>query len=181
MPNSAAALPELAALLLVGCGNSDDSRFHGGSSDGGPSDGGVSGDGVGCLTCSEDGSAADGGGADGAQIVLPSNFVPTVHGGYALGPSLLDGGADAGTLTNTGSGCALVVGVVRDFKYANDPGPGVDHPDFGVWCCGVTKGLVLPTLDAQGKPQLAGICDQGNPDVTNAATCPGGQMRTTQT
>ena len=51
---------------------------------------------------------------------------------------------------------------------------------FGVFCCGVTLGLVLPTLDANGKPQLAGICNQGNADITDTTTCPGGQMLTTQ-
>ena len=172
----------LSGLVLVACGNGNiDSAFHGGG-DGGGDDGGLGGDAFGCLACSDGGiGGGDGaGGADGGQIVLPANFVPTVLGGYALGPSLLDGGADGGVPANAGSGCALVVGVVRDFKYANDPGPGQDDPDFGVFCCGVTRGLVQASLDPTGKPQLAGICDQGNPDVTNASLCPGGQMVTTQ-
>lgn len=176
----------LAALLLVGCGNGDNgSSFNGDgggqSSDGGtPTDGTAGGGDVACLACGDGGTHGDGAAAGDGAIVLPPNFVQTNLGGYALGPSLLDGGVDAGTLTNPGSGCQLVVGVVRDFKYYNDPGPGTDHPDFGNFCCGVTLGLVQPTLDAQGKPQLAGICDQGNPDIGNATTCPGGQMVTTQ-
>jgi fibro-slime domain-containing protein len=173
----------LSSLLLVGCGNGNiDSAFHGGDGGGG-GDGALGGDAFGCLACADGGSGGGdgaGGGGDGGTIVLPANFVPTVLGGYALGPSLLDGGADGGVPTNAGSGCALVVGVVRDFKYASDPGPGQDDPDFGNFCCGVTKGLVQPTLDPTGKPQLAGICDQGNPDVSDPATCPGGQMVTTQ-
>jgi fibro-slime domain-containing protein len=182
MPRTAYVLVALAALLLVGCGSSNpDSNFKGGDG-GGPSDGSGSGGDVGCLGCGDGGVFGDGaGGGDGSgQIVLPANFVQTVLGGYALGPSLLDGGVDAGALTNPGTGCQLVVGVVRDFKYYNDPGPGTDDPDFGNFCCGVTLGLVKATLDAQGKPQLAGVCDQGNPDVSNAAVCPGGQMVTTQ-
>ncbi|MGH7296230.1 MAG: fibro-slime domain-containing protein [Polyangiaceae bacterium] len=168
------------AVVLVGCGSgANGSSFHG-SQDGG-SDGGLSGDGFGCLTCDDGASVGDGGAGDGnGQIVLPPNFVSTVLGGYALGPSLLDGGADAGLPANPGTGCALVVGVVRDFKYAGDPGPGQDDPDFGNFCCGVTPGLVQATLDANGKPQFAGICDQGNADVSDTAVCPGGQMLTTQ-
>ena len=160
----------LTALALLGCGSSG--SHSGASPDGG--DSGLVGDGFGCLTCSGDGSST----TDGGMFTLPSNFVPTVLGGYALGPSLLDGGADASAPANSGSGCSLVTGVVRDFKYVTDPGGG--HPDFGVFCCGVTTGLVLPTLDPNGKPQFAGICDENNPDITNAQTCPGGQMLSTQ-
>jgi fibro-slime domain-containing protein len=154
------------------------------SSDRGSPDANLAGDGpTTCLTCGSDGAGptAEAGASDGGfQVVLPPDFVPTTFGGYALGPSLSDGGAiDAAIPVNNGSGCTLVVGVVRDFKYAQDPGPGFDHPDFGAFCCSVTRGLVLPALDPESKPQFAGICDQGNPDIGSAATCPGGQMLTT--
>jgi fibro-slime domain-containing protein len=168
------ALTGFTALWLMGCGGSGSSNFHGGSS--GTSSGGSSG-GVGCLTCGADGGVS-GTTGDGGVVVLPGNFVSTVLGGYALGPSLLDGGTDAAIPVNSGSGCSLVVGVIRDFKYATDPGGG--HPDFGPFCCGVSPGLVETTLDANGRPEFAGICDTGNADITNGQTCPGGQMLTNQ-
>jgi fibro-slime domain-containing protein len=173
MSRLTSTLTGFAALCLMGCG-SGSSDFRGGSSD---AAGGPSGDAFGCLTCGDDGGTSLTTG-DGGVLVLPNNFVPTVLGGYALGPSLLDGGSDAALPVNSGSGCSLVVGVVRDFKYANDPGGG--HPDFGVFCCGVSPGLVETTLDVDGKPQFAGICDTNNPDITSGQTCPGGQMLTTQ-
>jgi fibro-slime domain-containing protein len=184
MPRLTVAAMALAAMALAGCGNSGGNsvfRGDGGGADGtGGGDGSLlGGDGAGCLTCGSGDSGA-GNPGDGGTLVLPPNFVPTVFGGYALGPALDEAGTDAGVPVNPGSGCALVVGIVRDFKYANDPGPGMDDPDFGVFCCGVTLGLVQPTLDANGKPQFAGICDQGNADITNTTTCPGGQMLTTQ-
>jgi fibro-slime domain-containing protein len=79
------------------------------------------------------------------------------------------------------------VGVIRDFKYVGDPGPGQDHPDFGAFCCTMTPGLVKPDLGPQSKPVFAGICDQGNPDINDPTVCPAapggmmsGQMLTTQ-
>jgi fibro-slime domain-containing protein len=173
-----------AALGLLACGSGGSgSKFSSSGSSGGEhgSDGSPAGDDEdsGCLTCGGDAhemgdSTASGDGA----VVLPPNFVQTVFGGYALGPSLSGGGADASVPTNGGTGCSLITGVVRDFKYASDPGGG--HPDFGVFCCGVTTGLVMPMLDTNGKPQFAGICNTGNADLTNGTICPGGQMLTTQ-
>jgi fibro-slime domain-containing protein len=175
MSRLAAAITAMAQLGLVGCGSGNGSSpFHVGQSDGAV--GILSGDAFGCLTCGTDGGMEDA--TTSTAVTLPSNFVPTVLGGYALGASALDGGADAAVPVNTGSGCALVVGVVRDFKDENDPGGG--DPDFNAFCCGVTQGLVQSTLDANGKPQFAGICDTGNADVNNQQSCPGGQMLTTQ-
>jgi fibro-slime domain-containing protein len=177
MSRLTAAITAMAALELIACGggsgNGNTTFIHN------PADAAAAppSDAYGCLTC---GPGTDGGTEDGGSgvVVLPSNFVPTILGGYALGPSLLDGGADAAVPVNSGSSCTLVVGVVRDFKNADDPGGG--DPDFNAFCCGVTRGLVQSTLDANGKPQFAGTCDTGNADVNNPQICPGGQMLTTQ-
>jgi len=70
-------------------------------------------------------------------------------------------------------GCGVIVGVVRDF---NTVGPG-KHPDFEVFSgASVTKGLVLPDLDANRKPVYASKCE-ATPDAT---LCPNGQQTTAQ-
>jgi fibro-slime domain-containing protein len=173
----------VAALGLLACGSSSGGAISSGT--GGGVDGGVGGDSgslaveasVGCLTCNDDdGSAGDGG---SATWTPPANFVPTNLGGYALGPSLLDGGAGAMVPSNDGSHCSVVVGVVRDFKYLNDPGGG--HPDFGTFHGNApTTGLMLTPIGSSSKPAYAGHCDTGNPDLSNGAECPYGQQLTTQ-
>jgi hypothetical protein len=56
---------------------------------------------------------------NGGAIMLPSNFVHTEFGGYALGPAIMGDGADAGVIQNSATAnCSLVTVVVRDFKYA---------------------------------------------------------------
>jgi fibro-slime domain-containing protein len=117
-------------------------------------------------------TASDGG------IVLPSNFVATEHGGYALGPSILGDGADAGVPLNTGSAnCSLVTGVVRDFKNSGDDG-NTGHPDFGAFSGIVpTPGLVLTPLGTASKPVFANVCDAASQSGCNFLN---GQQLTTQ-
>ena len=117
-----------------------------------------------------DTGATDGGSTD--AFVLPEDFVPTEHGGYALGPPLGDDGGAGGISSN--NGCGLVVGVVRDFlSYGLQPN---GHPDFEHFICGVEKGLVLTTLSGN-KPIFGNECDTANPTGVN---CGGGQCMTTQ-
>ncbi|HEX3771604.1 MAG TPA: fibro-slime domain-containing protein [Polyangiaceae bacterium] len=115
--------------------------------------------------------------ASDAAITLPSDFVPTQFGGYALGPAIAGDGADAGVAGNNGSSnCSLVVGVVRDFKNQPDDG-NTGHPDFDTFTgVGPTNGLVQATLGSDQKPVFAGHCGAG---ATTSAQCPNGQQVTT--
>ncbi len=118
-----------------------------------------------------DTGASDGGVSD--VFVLPEDFVPTEHGGYALGSPLAnDGGGGGGSTSN---GCGLVVGVVRDFLSYGLQTNG--HPDFEQFICGVEKGLVQSALGTGSKPVFGNECDTANPTGPN---CGGGQCMTTQ-
>jgi fibro-slime domain-containing protein len=130
---------------------------------------------IGTFTPTGDG--APGATGDGA-VSLPTNFVPTQFGGYALGSAIVGDGADAGVAENTGSAsCNLVVGVIRDFKNKSDDN-GTGHPDFGAFSGMGTTGLVLPGLGADLKPVWAGNCGDGT--VLPTAQCPSGQQLTTE-
>ncbi len=118
-----------------------------------------------------DSSLTDSGVSD--VFVLPDNFVPTEHGGYALGAPLADDGGAGGITTN--GGCGLVLGVVRDFLSYGLQTNG--HPDFEHFICCVEKGLVLSNLGTDLKPVFGNECDTANPTGTN---CGGGQCMTTQ-
>lgn len=130
---------------------------------------------IGTFTPTGDG--ASGATGDGA-VSLPTNFVPTQFGGYALGPAIVGDGADAGVAENTGSAsCNLVVGVIRDFKNKADYN-NTGHPDFGAFSGMGTTGLVLPALGGDLKPVWAGNCGDGT--VAPTAQCPSGQQLTTE-
>ncbi|MGH7269303.1 MAG: hypothetical protein ACREJ3_02640, partial [Polyangiaceae bacterium] len=142
---------------------------------GGFSPSGSSDSGFGAFVASDAGGVMTSGG-DGGPLVLPSNFVPTEHGGYALGPAIEGDGADAGIPKNTGSAnCTLVTGVVRDFKYqADDNNTG--HPDFGTFSgISPTPGLVQAALGSDLKPVFTGICTTSTPF---SLACPSPQMTT---
>jgi fibro-slime domain-containing protein len=182
-----------AGLLALGaaCGSS---RGTAGFSSGDPEpDSGTSAD-----DATSGGSGSSGGGSDAAptlklsdsghtpvgsgdgSVVLPSNFVTTELGGYALGPPITTGAGDAGTPINSGSeSCSLITGVVRDFKnQADDNNTG--HPDFGTFSGATpTTGLVEMALGSDLKTVYAGNCGDGTAFL--APGCPWGQMLTTMT
>jgi fibro-slime domain-containing protein len=177
----------LSVVLIAACGSSpakglggsdqpgtdassgdDATTFVTGSDDGGSS----------MTFVPTDGSAGPTGPIGDAALILPSNFVPTEHGGYALGPPIAGDGADAGIPDNSGSAnCSLVTGVVRDFK--NEPDDNnTGHPDFGVFSGIVpTTGLVLTPLGTASKPVFAGVCDSA---TTSGCNLLNGQQLTTQ-
>ncbi len=174
-------------LLLAGCGSSGAMALGGGGG-GGDSDGGGGNADDGSTSSSADGGggffkASDAGtttvvSGDGGAIMLPSNFVHTEFGGYALGPAIAGDGTDAGVIQNSAaSNCSLVTGVVRDFKYAQDDN-NTGHPDFGVFSGVVpTPNLVTGPLGSTSKPVFAGICDTA---TTNGCNFLNGQQLTTQ-
>jgi fibro-slime domain-containing protein len=166
-------------FTLFACGSSDNGS--GFSPNGGThGDGGTGpGTGDGSIGSFGDDSSfqGDDGGTAGDVFVLPANFVPTEHGGYALGAPLTGDGADAGLIQNgNSSNCSLVVGVVRDFKSFNLQTNG--HPDFEHFSGnGPTLGLVQKTLGTDRKPIYGAECDNnGSPNPP----CKYGQEMTTQ-
>ncbi len=178
----------LPFVLLSACGSASGAPLDPGSPDPDRLDATAAGeDGPGSAMSDDSGSghfvsSNDGGGTpapigDGA-VVLPSNFVPTEFGGYALGPALAGDGSDAGVPENTGTAnCSLVVGVVRDFKNQADDG-NTGHPDFGTFSGAVpTTGLVETQLGSDLKPVFAGNCATGS---AFSLQCLNGQEMTTQ-
>jgi fibro-slime domain-containing protein len=182
-PCHAAAL----GLLLAGCGTppgafapqtGDTSDAETAGDDAAPTSGGGADGGPGTFMAvgHDAGSASTGDGA----VALPSNFVKTELGGYALGAAITTGGGDAGgVLENSGTlSCSLVTGVVRDFKDAPDD-DNTGDPDFDAFSGSTpTTGLVKATLGTNLKPVYAGNCGPGTSIFT--AGCPYGQMLTTE-
>ena len=120
----------------------------------------------------------DDGGAFADAFVIPENFVPTEHGGYALGPPLTGSGSDAGLVQNGGTAnCSLVLGVVRDIKsFGVDP--GATNGDFETFNgSGATPGLVKAAIGTDRKPVYNNECDNaGQPNPP----CLYGKQMTTQ-
>jgi fibro-slime domain-containing protein len=174
-----------AVLCVWGCGSTAPPAFSGADdASPGPDDAGDPADattaiaeGGGLFTSPDTGVTAVPSG-DGS-VALPSNFVATEHGGYALGPAVTTGGSDAGVYENPGTAnCSLVTGVVRDFKDQPDDGNTGD-PDFDTFSGFTpTTGLVKAALGTDQKPVYAGNCGPGTSFLS--AGCLGGQMLTTQ-
>ena len=178
-----AAMASLVGALVVGaCGSSSPNQFTPGvdASSGGTdattvTNGGDSGPVI--VLAGEGGLPLDDGGAASDGYTLPENFVPTEHGGYALGPPVTGNGSDAGVVQSGGSSnCSLVIGVVRDFLSTGLQPNG--HPDFETFSGdGPTLGLVQKALGTDRKPVYGAECD--NASVANPP-CLYGQQMTTQ-
>lgn len=168
----------IALLLLVACG---------GDKDGAPQTSPPHRDGGTAVEVDSGGSFDNGGGATpvtsaggshappatSSDAPLPDGFVPTEIGGYALGEPLADDGAVPGT-SGQAQGCSQLLGIVRDFRGADEADP---HPDFEVFRGkGATTGLVALELGADRKPVYASQCEA----VADRALCPYGQMTTSE-
>jgi len=147
------------ALALAGCGGSStDSQIgdfgvsNPGRAGGGPDlqlpppgSGAGAGNGTGGT-----GSTDPGGGV----YMLPADYTKATLGGFKLG-SEIDPGATGGAGTpgaggGTSSCGTSILGVVRDFKGANEPG---GHGDFEAFQgTSASKGIVADTLGADQKP-----------------------------
>jgi len=109
------------------------------------------------------GDDAGGGTGNMGKIVqtLPAGYTATDIGGYergaALDPTGDDGAGGEGSGEDNGNCGNILLGVVRDFKGANEGG----HPDFEADIRGanVTPGLVGTTLGPDGKPVYASQCE----------------------
>jgi fibro-slime domain-containing protein len=159
--------------LLTACGSG---QGNGAGQDGGGSSSGA-------LSFGDGSFDLDAGGGGSTVTTLPSNFVQTELGGYALGPALSGNADSGGVMQNASPGsCSLVVGVVRDFLGSDLPPTdgGVPHPDFEAFSGrGATLGLVQSPIGTDDKPVYAGECDVAS-GFTNKSTCPYGQQLTTK-
>jgi fibro-slime domain-containing protein len=171
----------LVAFAAVACGSSNSGGNGGGNpGTGGPgTGGGADGSGNGDIDGGTSGhfGPTPEGGASADVFVLPANFVPTEKGGYALGPPVTGDGSDAGVVQNGGSqSCALITGVVRDFRSTGLEQNG--HPDFETFSGGdKTPGLVQNALGTDRKPVYNNECDDnGSPNPP----CVYGQQMTTK-
>ena len=111
------------ALLAAACGSGSDGA--------GAPDGATDIFGDGGIFVGTTGDGAHGGDAGGVTDALaePDNLVQADLGGYALGPPITGNTSQPGVVQSGGnSSCALVVGVVRDFRGSNEPRRR--HADF---------------------------------------------------
>ncbi|HSQ63839.1 MAG TPA: fibro-slime domain-containing protein [Polyangiaceae bacterium] len=156
------SLAVVAAALVTGCGSNGQQQNPDGGGAGFQNDAGAP----------SFGSIQDSGGSEAGA--LPPNLVHTEKGGYALGAPLSgdpDGGGGSGN--TVGQNCNVLMGVVRDFKGANESG---GHPDFEAFSGnGPTTGLVATTLGGL-KPIYASQCEANPP----SGPCPYGQQTTSQ-
>jgi fibro-slime domain-containing protein len=141
-------------------------------------------------------TSADMGGAGGAahQAVtsLPAGFTQTDIGGFKLGGKVEGGGGSFGGSIggSAGSGgggsgggangdCGnVLLGVVRDFKGADEAGGHADFETPKIYGGDVTLDLVSAALGLDKKPIYTSKCEIGNPGPM--ATCPFGAETTTQ-
>ena len=123
--------------------------------------------------------AGQGGMGPSVIISLPSGFTGTDSGGYKLGPAISASGMGEAGADNAGptdSTCGnILLGVVRDFKGAKQPG---GHPDFeAIVTTQVTPHLVASALGMDRKPVYASHCEVGA--MLDAKQCPEGAETTT--
>lgn len=138
--------------------------------------------------CGSDEPASQGGGSAGGPVFYqpggettvpapppPSAFTDSNVGSYAVGDPVTNLPAGISVAGQMGSGCELMVGLVRDFKGKNEPG---GHPDFEAFSGNnATKNLVAAALGGDQKPVYASQC--GSPPA-GGNVCPFNQQTTTQ-
>lgn len=140
---------------------------------------------VGGMDASSGGATESGGSTSKVVMTLPDGFTATETGGFELGPAIGgQGGSSSGGGGSAGAGGAapngncgnILLGVVRDFKGADEAG---GHPDFEAKIAGsdVTPGLVQPSLGPDQTPVYASKCEIGDPNL-DAVACPYGPQTT---
>lgn len=178
-------LHAIAIVAVLGCapacGSNDSEATAGSSSAGGGSAGsaGSGGASAGGFAGSDAGfifMPGAGAGAPGVPVPVPADFVPGQFGGYKLGdPVTAQTPTGAGTSrADGGTGCDVLVGVVRDFKGITETD---GHPDFDAFSGrDPTLGLVSADLGTDQKPVYTSVCEA----TFDKALCPEGQQTTSQ-
>jgi fibro-slime domain-containing protein len=165
--------PLLSLLCALACTNDPAiSSTNGGTAAGGisgPGGAGGSGGSNGAGPVTPPGMGT--GGSGGASV--PGDFLTADIGGYKLGPPVTSNDQSTGLGAGGPQGCNQIVGVVRDFKGANEPG---GHADFEAFKGHLqTPGLVAADLGADRKPVYTSMCEAG---AMIGPACPYGQMTT---
>ncbi len=106
-------------------------------------------------------------------VDIPADYTKVEIGAFKRGDQIP---ANSGTtIDSPQTGCYALLGVVRDFKGANEAG---GHPDFEAYSGGdATKGLLAPDLGPDRKPVYASKCEVAAPDKT---ACPWGAQTTSK-
>lgn len=159
-----AAMIVALAAAFAGC---DGGTGNQGSTGGGGS--GSGGQGGGDLF------GGSGGGGSGVSVSVPpdADFVQADKGSFALGAEIDGKGVGDTGISNGEEGCNILVGVVRDFKGADEAD---GHPDFQSFQGdSETKGLVADVLGADEKPVYASQCE-----ADPAGDCPYGPQTTSE-
>lgn len=148
-----------------------------------PSAGGTSASGgtlsLGGLETGGSGGAPETAGTSAVIVeTLPPGFTGTELGGFELGDPIMDGAAGGMGPIDNGACGNILLGVVRDFRGADEPD---GHPDFEAKIAGsgVTPGLVKEQLGADQKPVYASRCELGAA-MLDLATCPYDAQTTTE-
>jgi len=106
----------------------------------------------------------------GSPQPVPADFVQAERGGYRLGEPL----SRSSNVASQSGSCTTVLGIVRDFRGANEPG---GHPDFEAFDGKrPTPGLIENTLGADRKPVYASRCEAN----ADKQACPYGAMTTSR-
>jgi fibro-slime domain-containing protein len=112
-----------------------------------------------------------GGGGPGGPVVIPADYTNAEIGAWKVGNPISASGPPP-QIDSPQEGCNRVLGVVRDFKGADEAG---GHADFETFSGGgATTGLVAADLGADRKPVYTGACEMGN----MTGTCPHGPQTT---
>ena len=117
---------------------------------------------------------------DASVPTVPAGFTAADSGGYKLGPPILANGMGAagagGDAATQDATCGnTLLGVVRDFRGANEPH---GHPDFeAIVTTRVTPHLVANALGMERKPVYASHCEVGA--MLDPKQCPQGAETTT--
>jgi fibro-slime domain-containing protein len=127
--------------------------------------------------------------ADQVVMTLPPGFHATEIGGYKLGDKV-GGGGGTGGMGASGGGAGggggaasgdcgnILLGVVRDFKGADENGGHADFETKGIQGANATPGMVSTTLGPDKKPVYASMCEIGH--AAAAPICPYGAQNTSQ-
>jgi fibro-slime domain-containing protein len=169
------------AAMGFGCGRAPLGETTGSAGE----SGGMTGT-AGALSAAGAGGAATGGASGAAGdsdpgvfwvlIPIPSDFTVTEIGGYKVGKAVAP--AEATATFVVPDPCQRLVGIVRDFRGANDT---AGHPDFQSYHGAKgALGLVTNDLGADRKPVYAGKCEKATTQDPQPPDCPYGPEVTTK-